>query len=102
MRGRDALWQHDRTPLDAPAAEHDARVHVHFLCDLVDQRVVDGPGLAGLVVAERRVGFQHDVVVVAVVEQVGLGEVRVGLDLVARGHDVGFRQQVLEAADVEV
>jgi hypothetical protein len=68
----------------------------------VNNSVVHRARLAGLVVAQWRVGFDEDILVLAEFQQFWLLQVRMRFDLVRGGDDVNFGEQVFEAADVEV
>lgn len=101
-RRRHTLGENDGSALHAPATQHGAGVHLELLRDLVHLGVVDGAGLAGLVVTQRGIGFDQDAFVFAVLRELGLLEVRVGFDLVHCGNDGGLAEEVFQPADVEV
>lgn len=64
--------------------------------------VVHGARLTGLVVAQRRVGLDEDTLALAVLQQIRLGEVRMGLDLVDGRDDLGLREEMVQTTGVEV
>ena len=65
--------------------------------DLPDDRVVEHPALS-----DRRPCLGRDAVLVAVGADLVVGEVRVDLDLVDRGHGVGFLGQPVQMRRLEV
>ena len=65
-RGRNTLGQHNGPSLDTPATQHNTGVHAQSLSHLMHKRVVHSARLAGLVIAQRRVGLDKDIFALAV------------------------------------
>jgi len=97
----------DRTAVLQAPAQHDLRRRlVVRVSDAGDRRILERAGVAAVAVerdpADRRPRLGEDVVLLAEGLHVGLGEVRVLLDLVDRRHDRGVLEQPGEMVDHEV
>ena len=101
-RGRNTLGQHNGPSLDAPATQHNTGVHAQSLSHLMHEGVVHSARLTGLVVAQGRVGLDEDIFALAVLQQIRLGEVRMGLDLVDSRDDLGLLEEMLQTTDAKV
>ena len=67
--------------------------------DVLDLGSVDEKGYIPVVIAERRVGGNVDIVLLAEVHEVWLDKARVALDLVHSGRDAGIPNHSLELCE---
>ena len=100
--GGGALGQDDVAALEAPCEQHLCEVVAAALGHLVELCVCAHllAGAGHLVLgAERRVGGHHDVVVLAELDELRVGQEGVDLDLVDHGLDLCEAEQLLEAVN---
>lgn len=101
-RGSDRLGQDTSLTLDSPGDKGLSLADLALGSDLLDLLVIQDTGHAVLVVAERRVSLDKDVLLLQVSSELGLLEVRVGLDLVDSGDDLAVGEEALKALLGEV
>lgn len=101
-RGSRALGENNVTSSQTPCNEDLSKSVAALLGDLVENGIgVDllASGRNLVLRAQGRVGSGHDVLREAVVDQVGVGQEGVDLNLVDSGLDLGERKELLQAVD---
>lgn len=98
-----AFAERARASLDGPALETLAHIHTVLLCDPLHRGIFDERLSIFLLTSEWRVAGGENVMLFVEVDEFGVGQPRMDLDLVARhGNVVGVRKDFFDLSPGEV